>query len=343
MRQAGVVHYRHVLGAEGFLRECGRAVRVFQTISRDLEASGARVRPFVEWSYARHREEMDAIVGSDLSATWSDTGTVDYWRHARMYATVAPLLRANPRTRWLTVGDGRFGLDSIRLRGLEPTLDVLPSDIAHGPLQDAKGLGLITDYRVANAEALPFEDKSFDFVFCKEAYHHFPRPMIALHEMIRVAGHAVVMIEPHDGQPLPLLAALIERLKMPVRRLLGRRIYTRDHWNFEKVGNYIYSISQRELEKVCLGLGLPAASFYCFNDYYESGVEKEGLHVRSTLFRRVRRRIWMADWRCRLRLRRPGIMTAILFSAAPRSDELACLKAIGHWVVRFPSNPYPQS
>ena len=34
----------------------------------------------------------------------------------------------------------------------------------------------IDDYSVENAERLSFADHQFDFAFCREAYHHMPRP-----------------------------------------------------------------------------------------------------------------------------------------------------------------------
>lgn len=40
------------------------------------------------------------------------------------------------------------------------------------------------------------QDDAFDYVLCKDSYHHMPRPMIALYQMLRVARRAVVLIEP---------------------------------------------------------------------------------------------------------------------------------------------------
>ncbi len=56
--------------------------------------------------------------------------TVDFWRHDRMYKPLIPLLKNNPKTKWIAVGDSRLGLDSIRLKKIEPSLDILPVDIS---------------------------------------------------------------------------------------------------------------------------------------------------------------------------------------------------------------------
>ena len=57
----------------------------------------------------------------------------------------------------------------------------------------------IKNYKIENAENLSFEDKTIDFILCKESYHHFPRPMVALYEMLRVARNGVLLIEPNDA------------------------------------------------------------------------------------------------------------------------------------------------
>ncbi len=46
------------------------------------------------------------------------------------------------------------------------------------------------------AEALPFDDDSFDVVFTRSSLHHFPAPALALREMVRVlraSGRAIIM------------------------------------------------------------------------------------------------------------------------------------------------------
>lgn len=60
---------------------------------------------------------------------------------------------ATQASKWLTVGDGAYGLESIRMRRKGFT-DVLPTDIDGKLLQVAKDAGHISDYRVENGEAL---------------------------------------------------------------------------------------------------------------------------------------------------------------------------------------------
>jgi ubiquinone/menaquinone biosynthesis C-methylase UbiE len=49
---------------------------------------------------------------------------------------------------------------------------------------------------VADAERLPFRDRSFDLVYVHDGLHHLERPEAALAEMTRVARRAVSVTEP---------------------------------------------------------------------------------------------------------------------------------------------------
>lgn len=48
----------------------------------------------------------------EIHESWFDEGSADFWRHRRMYEMIAPLAAAHQDSKWLTVGDGRYGLDS---------------------------------------------------------------------------------------------------------------------------------------------------------------------------------------------------------------------------------------
>lgn len=54
-----------------------------------------------------------------------------------------------------------------------------------------------TAFCQADAEALPFGPDACDLVTCKLAFHYFPRPQVALAEMVRVTTHEarVVLID----------------------------------------------------------------------------------------------------------------------------------------------------
>ena len=104
---------------------------------------------------------------------------------------------ASQGARWLTVGDYYFGMDahSLLRRGAG---SVLATDIAEKRLKIGKEKGLIHEYKALNADVLDLPSNSVDFAFCKEAFHHFPRPMRSLYELMRVAKRGVLLIEPNE-------------------------------------------------------------------------------------------------------------------------------------------------
>ena len=125
----------------------------------------------------------------------------------------------------MTVGDGRFGKDAHVVQSKDPSARVHATDISDMLLREAAATGYIKSFSRENAESLSFGDGEFDFVLCKESYHHFPRPMIALYEMIRVAGTGVILMEPTDPYVTTGTKDLVfMALKRVVKMLLGRPV-----------------------------------------------------------------------------------------------------------------------
>jgi ubiquinone/menaquinone biosynthesis C-methylase UbiE len=289
---------------------------------------------FHETSYQYHRDHWKAITEDKnwraLIESWFDTSTADYWRHRRMYEA-AQYLAGSDNEQWLTIGDGQYGLDSVRLRE-RGVASVLPTDIADATLNEAKARGIVGDYRVENAERLSFSDRSFDYVFCKEAFHHFPRPFLALYEMLRVAKKGIV--EPQDPIGAPLKGALYL-----MRRLTGRQHHFDQH-RYEDSGNYIYSISEREIEKACLGVNLPCVAFKGLTDLYVHGGEFEPAKFSSRKFLRMRAVIALHDLLVRVALSRHNVLMCCLFKEEPGAEARRRFTENGWRFVDLPRNPY---
>jgi ubiquinone/menaquinone biosynthesis C-methylase UbiE len=295
---------------------------------------------FHQVSYKLHEKHNALESGglSELQKSWFREDNVDYWRHERMYQSIAPILHKN--SKWITIGDGRFGLDSIKLKKIEPSLDILPTDISIESLEFAKNSGLIFKYGIVNAEAIEFPDNEFDYSFCKESFHHFPRPYIALYEMIRVSKKGIVFIEPNEHYFQPFILDFAYSFKNLLKRLLGMKPHHKDKWNYETAGNYIYSLSKREIEKVALGLNLPAIAFKNFNDYYESGVEFAKKEISSRVFRKVKKKIHNRDKACKYGLSSSTSIALIIFKEFPDNKEIEQLKLKGFTFISLPRNPY---
>ncbi|MBT1695888.1 methyltransferase domain-containing protein [Fulvivirgaceae bacterium PWU4] len=275
-----------------------------------------------------------------IQKTWFNQNTIDTWRHIRMYTPLTPLLKAFPGTRWLTVGDGRYGLDSVRLKQIEPSLRILPTDLSPYLLEEAKKEAIIEDYRVENAEFLSFQDNEFDFAFCKESYHHFPRPYLAVYEMLRVSKKGIIFIEPNDKYPQPVFRSMLDKILHLMKRTRGGSIAHRDAAFYEPAGNYIYTLSKREVEKVGLGLQLPAVATRYFNDHYEEGVEFEDASDASKLFAKVKKKIAWGKLKCDLGLSSRSNIIACIFKELPDPKTLDLLKKENFEINLLPQNPF---
>lgn len=295
---------------------------------------------FQDISYRTHSNHYETV-NEELGATWTKKDTVDYWRHERMYRCIAPIIDSHKGAKWLTIGDGRYGTDAnyILSKGED---NVIATDIGDTYLKTAKEKGFIKNYQVENAEDLSLQDESVDFVLCKESYHHFPRPMIALNEFLRVARKGIILIEPRDPNVISTNYAKLMLRRGAInllKKFIGKPIYY-EYGNYEPVGNYVYTISEREIEKVALGLNYDLVAFKGLNDCYSVGVENELKKDNGKLFQQVNKGINDADVRVKMGKAMPGLLVAVIFKEMPSIDCLESLEKEGFMLKKLPKNPY---
>lgn len=291
-------------------------------------------------SYQKHIEHE--LKQEDNKTSYEQTftfDTVDYWRHERMLSILKPIISANPNASWLTVGDGRFGSDAnFLLRN--GAKHVHASSISDYTLKTAAQDGHIKDFSAQNVERLTFEDKSFDYVLCKEAFHHFPRPFQGLYEMARVARKGIVLIEPLDPYVSNNLITFFARgVKDALKFILKKTI---DKNCFEQSGNYKYMVSEREIEKYAIAAEANSVIFSYLNDTFINGVQSEKIDHKSALFKKVKRSILKKDLLCKLKVNSYAILCSVIqFSTGTEAILEACKKEklAVNW-IKLPQNPY---
>ncbi len=263
-------------------------------------------------------------------------GNINYWLHKRMFALADPLC-ADPSKTWLTVGDG-YGIDANYF--FDKGLDVTASDISGTFLPLARQKNLLEKYAVENVEKLSFGNDSFDYVFCKESYHHFPRPYLGVYEMLRVARHGIVLIEPQDPiSKIPLLLALRNILDRFETSAL-RRIW-KNQYSFEEVGNYVFKLSVREMEKLSNGIGIPAMAVKGINNnFYSSEVHNQKADNSSAVFRKIKRKQRLLDLLCSLSIIPEQVLCVIIFKKVPDIKVRESMEQNGYKFYHFPKNPY---
>ncbi len=280
--------------------------------------------------------------------------TVDAWRHQRMMKPCLPFASVGSWN-WLTVGD-THGWDAARLTAMGAA-DVTASDLAEGMLEHAKNEGIIQAYLCENAESMKAKDNAYDVVFCKEAFHHLPRPWIGLYEMLRVARKVVLLVEPRDWivdrgpvvtrGPKALVSGILKWTKMRLGQRLDclpvqARFQLGDKPGYEEVGNYIFSVSSREIEKVALGMDFPAVGFFALNDHFEKGLGNFRAEDSDAEFVRVRKILEAADLLTEAGLGSSSLLLAALFKEMPKPDLEKNLTDIGWHIKKLDRNPYLQ-
>lgn len=264
-----------------------------------------------------------------------ENNTINNWIHSRLLALANPFV--TEKKSWLTVGDG-YGFDANFF--FKKGLDVTATDIAGTFLSLSQQKGLFEKYGIENAESLTFADNSFDYIFVKEAYHHFPRPYMAVYEMLRVAKEAVILVEPHDPiSKMPFLLALRNIFDRFDTSLLQK--YWKNRYSFEEVGNYVFKLSEREMDKLANGIGLPMVAFKGINNnYWSPAVIKQKADDSSPVFKKIKRKLAIHNFLTRFSLMPSQVLCAVIFKKIPSEQVMEAMRKDGFQIHIFPPNPY---
>ncbi len=294
--------------------------------------------------YDKHDKQYEAYVNNEkqskIAEAWLNLESLDYWRHNRILNLIRPILKQNER--WLTIGDGRYGSEAAWLK----RQDVIchSSDMHTNLLELAYKKGIVDSFSKQNAENLNFEANSFDYVLIKETLHHLPRPWLAIYEAYRVCKKGVVIIEPNDTYAYShFLKKFFISSKNLLKKILNKKVY-KDEYGFEEVGNFIYTINMRELEKFLLGIHKTRIAFHNINDHYFKNIEyvsnKNPNFKEKTICLKLKFAIFIKDFLCNLGFLNYSIGEAILFKEKPEKDIIHNLKKIKWDYKHLPNNPY---
>jgi ubiquinone/menaquinone biosynthesis C-methylase UbiE len=94
--------------------------------------------------------------------------------------------------------------------------------------ENAAKAGVEVTFRQGNASAMPFDDGSFDFIYCRAAFKNFSEPVQAINEMYRVlkpGGKAVIHDLRSDASPDAIKATVQEMGLGRLNALMTRWIF----------------------------------------------------------------------------------------------------------------------
>lgn len=298
---------------------------------------------FNKESYTRHSEwynqkfpTIESKTNYLIAAKNNVSQDIGTWLQSIFFKCLDPLLAAGEQN-WLTIGDA-YGFDAQYI--IKSGNTATASDLNIDFLSIAKTEGIVANYSAQNAEHLTYVDNSFDFLLCKESYHHFPRPYAALYEMLRVAKKGFVIIEPQDPiSKMPLLLGVVNILA-GYRQNWANKVW-RNRFSYEPVGNFVYKISERELEKFAAGLQLPLVAFKGINpNFHFDGASKQQSSFGNGKFRQIYFKRRFLDSLVNLRLLPSQVLCAIVFKEMPNEVMLERLKMDGYRLVFIPKNPF---
>ena len=293
----------------------------------------------VELLYQAHSENLKSQIHEkdDRFSQIKNKDCIAYKNTKRTVDIIEPFTKESKK--WLTIGD-YIGLEANYLLGKNQ--DVIASDISEIFLKEAKNEGLIKEYSIVNVEKIHFQDNEFDYVFCKEAYHHFPRAFLGLYEMVRTCKKATIIIEPIDiiskMPALLLLKNILDRFNPYLINKLWR-----NRFSFEEVGNYVFKVSEREIEKIAMGMGAPCIAFKKINMLLDLKTDKETLYEtphNKKQWGKILRRFKFKNFLCKLHIIPYNHLGCVIFKEMPTEELKNDLKKLDYIIIDLPKNPY---
>lgn len=265
---------------------------------------------------------------SNNAQAYFNPDNVCSFRHEIMRDFILPVIKhfGKKKFKWVTIGDGNFASDAYYLQS--QGINVLATSISDETISEAKFLGYINKFKVINAEDIDAKSGSFDFAFCKEAFHHFPRPFVALYEMLRISRKGVILIEPQETGSYRLFDWLKKCIKLMLKK----------DFDYEPAGNYIYRINIREIEKAMLSMNYRVLAYKRFNDFYISSLADKRVPGIGKILTLIG--ISIQNLLCRLRFMNYGLAAVVLFKDNIGDDLEISLKKSGYTVKKLSVNPY---
>jgi ubiquinone/menaquinone biosynthesis C-methylase UbiE len=183
-------------------------------------------------SMSKTGKAYKGVAMEGIIASWYTKNTAkDLKRHKYMAERIAKNLSTGSRVLEVAPGPGYFCIELAKLGHYEITgLDISRSFVAIAQ-KNADEAGLKMNFRQGDAAHMPFENESFDFVFCQAAFKNFTQPVQAIREMHRV-------LRPHSSAVIVDLRsdAKIDEIDQEIQGMRLNRvneILTR--WTFQQM------------------------------------------------------------------------------------------------------------
>lgn len=281
---------------------------------------------FDEKSYKLHSNHLNKLRKSYLNtSTFNKNEKINDFRHFRIINIINPLILYFKNKTWLTIGDGQYGSDARILKSIENEMKVYPSDISSELLEELVNEGVFENVYEINAESINFDNESFDIVFCKEAYHHFPKAYVGLYEMLRISKECLILLEPRDQYPKSILQKFKDLF------------FHKPHQLFENVGNFVFTFSENEAFKISTGLQLDCFFYKGYEDFFSKTFEKLSYRKAKLYFNLV---LIFKKLATLFHYKKSGHLVVVFFKNPPNLILKDKMIEMGYKYISVPKNPY---
>ncbi len=287
-------------------------------------------------SYIAHEEHMKSLIHEKDQRLFllKNKNCVAYLLSIRTLEILKPLF--DSKSTWLTIGDYN-GFEAKYL--IDHKQHAVASDISDAFLKEAHNEGLIREYLKINVEHIDLNENSFDYVSCREAFHHFPRAYLGLYEMIRVAKKGVIVTEAIDILAKMPIVLLIKNICDRIDPYLINKIW-KNRFSWETVGNYVFKLSEREIEKIAMGMGLPCIAFKQVNKLQDIKGDTLKTPVDQKLMDKLDLRLHFINFMGKIGVIPYNSFCSIIFKESPDKELKIKLKEEGFKIIELPPNPY---
>ena len=157
--------------------------------------------------------------------------------------------------------------------------------------------------------------------------------------MIRVAKKGVYLVEPLDVLTKMPILLFLKNILDRFNPLLINKVW-KNRFSWETVGNYVFKISEREIEKIAMGIGLPCIAFKKVNILTNIKENTKKVPVDKKLKRKIFLKIKFLDFLGYLHIIPYNMLCSLIFKEVPSQEIIYDLKKMGYTVINLPENPY---
>ena len=121
-----------------------------------------------------------------------------------------------------------------------------------------------------------------------------------------------------------------------IKLLYGKHIQKH---TYEEVGNYVYKISLRELEKVALGLSYQIVAYKSVSMVSLDGLDKVKTIQRNKIWFRYRLLMAIQGFLASCRLIEPALLSVMILKTEPEDLLIKTLKKYKYKIILLPKAP----